>query len=99
MSVMRRNMPVLKKYIAGLGWTGNRNKPKPELALQGQEGLRPRIQPVLWLLKVLLGLSLVVTPLGVLSGEPPKAVMTLAIPWMLWLTNELVWSFLGKYRG
>ena len=58
-----------------------------------------RIRPVLWLLKVLFGLSIIVTPLGVLTGGSAKAVMALATPWMLWLINELVWSVLGKYRG
>jgi hypothetical protein len=99
MNVVRRKVPLLKKYIAGLGWTGIREKQKSEFALRGQEGLRLRTRPVLWLLKVLLGISLITTPLGVLSGESPKAVMALATPWMLWLMNELVWSVLGKYRG
>ena len=69
------------------------------LVLQGQESLRLKIRPILWLLKVLLGLSLIATPLEVLSGGSTKAVMALATPWMLWLMNELVWSMLGKYQG
>jgi hypothetical protein len=97
MSAVGCKVPLLRKYVVGLGQSRTRGKQK--LAFVLQEGVRLRIRPVLWLLKVLLGLSIVATPLGVLSGGSAKAVMALATPWLLWLMNELVWSVLGKYRG
>ena len=49
-------------------------------------------------LSILLGLSATGTVVFVLTGVPLRAVMETALPWMLWLTNETVRSFLGKYR-
>jgi hypothetical protein len=49
-------------------------------------------------LYVLLGLSVTGTAVFVLTGVPLRVVMETALPWMLWLTNETVRSFLGKYR-
>jgi hypothetical protein len=49
-------------------------------------------------LNVLLGLSVTGTAVFVLTGVPLRVVMETALPWMLWLTNETVRSFLGKYR-
>jgi hypothetical protein len=51
---------------------------------------------VLRLLNALLGLSTAVTVISILAGWPTKAVV--AIPWVLWLTHEMVWSILGEYR-
>ncbi|HKA55618.1 MAG TPA: hypothetical protein VKJ47_18350 [Candidatus Binatia bacterium] len=50
------------------------------------------------LLNVLLGLSTAATAVCVLAGAPMKTVMETALPWLLWLTNETVRSFLGNYR-
>ena len=47
----------------------------------------------------MLGLSTVATPSFVLAGLPTKAVVAVAILRVLWLTNEIVWSILGKYRA
>jgi len=50
------------------------------------------------LLNVLLGISTAATAVFVLAGAPTKTVMETALPWLLWLTNETVRSFLGNYR-
>jgi len=50
------------------------------------------------LLNVLLGLSTTATAVMVLTGMPPKTVVETALPWLLWLTNETVRSFLGNYH-
>ena len=47
----------------------------------------------------MLGLSTVATPSFVLAGLPTRAVVTVAILRVLWLTNEMVWSVFGKYRA
>ena len=99
MSAAGCKVPLLREYVVGSGRSRTRGEQRPALVLQGHEVVRLRIRPVLWLLKVLFGLSIIVTPLGVLTGGSAKAVMALATPWMLWLINELVWSVLGKYRG
>jgi hypothetical protein len=56
-----------------------------------------RTRTLLRLLNALLGLSPVVTAIFVLAGLPTMAVVAVAIPWVLWLTNEIVCSVLGKY--
>ncbi len=53
---------------------------------------------LLRLLNALLGLSTAATVISILAGWPTKAVVAVAIPWVLWLTNEMVGSILGKYR-
>jgi hypothetical protein len=53
---------------------------------------------LLRLLQILLGLSTAATIVFVLIGGPMKAVLAIAIPWVLWLTNEIVCMILGKYR-
>jgi hypothetical protein len=57
-----------------------------------------RTRTLLRLLNALLGLSSVATVIFVLVGLPTKAVVAMAVPWALWLTNEIVCSVLGKYR-
>jgi len=50
------------------------------------------------LLNVLLGISTAATAVFVLAGVPMRTVAETALPWLLWLTNETVRSFLGNYR-
>jgi hypothetical protein len=56
-----------------------------------------RTRTLLRLLNALLGLSPAVTAIFILAGLPTMAVVAVAIPWVLWLTNEIVCSVLGKY--
>ena len=80
------------------GRAGKMLKQRQTTFLQVEESPLFKTRTLRRLLKLLLGLSIVATPICVLVGEPKKAVVALAIPWMLWLMNELVWSILGKYR-
>jgi hypothetical protein len=50
------------------------------------------------LLNVLLELFTTATVLFTLAGVPLKTVVETALPWLVWLTNETVHSFLGNYR-
>ncbi len=68
----------------------------PSCTLREKPMFKTRTLPKM--LNVLLGLSTTATAVFILAGVPTRAVVETALPWMLWLTNETVRSFLGKYR-
>ena len=98
MGAGRLSVLPITEHRSRAGRTREIRKQRQTTFFQVEESPRFRTRTLLWLFNPLLGLSLVATPIGVLVGEPKKVVVGMAIPWMLWLMNELVWSILGKYR-